>query len=77
MELRILVSLTLKSNKSHFIYYMIRFFSFCVGNIDFEYVQEELNQIEINHTILEKMSCIFTKKLKEMKMSSIYINDFH
>ncbi len=77
MELRILVSLTWKNDKSHFIYYIIKFFSLCVGNIDYEFVKDELSTIAINYTILEKVLSVFMKKLKDIKMSDKYIDHFH
>jgi len=65
-----------KNDSGHFIYYIIKFFSLCVGNVDYEYVKDELSNIAINYTLLEKVFDIMVSKLKDMKMSEQYIDRF-
>lgn len=75
-ELRILVSMAWKDDSGHFIYYIIKFFSLCVGNVGYEFVKDELINIAINYTLLEKVLAIFIAKLKSMQMTEQYIEKF-
>lgn len=54
----------------------MRFFSFCVGNVDYEYVKDDLAAMTVSYTILEKVLSVFTSKLRDMHMTDKYIDAF-